>query len=99
MIEDNAAAEAGAPRVWVFHGESARFASGVFADRESALEWVGRHHLTGVLTQYRVGGGCYDLALEEGSFQPTKPHHGSPPHVAGFSPSGPHLHVRDGHPD
>lgn len=99
MAEDEATVGTPVSRVWLFHGETARFASGVFADREAALEWVGQHHLTGVLTQYRVGGGSYDLAIEEGNFRPTKPHHGSPAHVAGFSPSGPHVHVRDGRPD
>jgi hypothetical protein len=34
----------------------------------------------------------------QGRFHPTKPHHGTPSHVAGFSPPV-HVHVRDGHPD
>jgi hypothetical protein len=96
---DSRADNADLPHVWLFHGENARFASGVFKDRQTALAWIARHHLTGVLTLYSVGGGCYDLAVEQGRFRPTKPHHGSPSHVAGFSPAGPHLHVRDGFPD
>jgi hypothetical protein len=87
------------PHVWVFHGEEARFASGVFENREAALQWVARHRLTGIVTEYPIGDGCYDVALAQGRFHPTKPHHGTPPHVAGFSPAGPHVHVRDGYPD
>jgi hypothetical protein len=84
--------------VWVFHGERAQFASGVFEDREAGLRWAARHRLTGILAQYPVGAGCYDVAVMQGRFHPTKPHHGTPSHVAGFSPPV-HVHVRDGHPD
>jgi hypothetical protein len=99
LSEDNADALVNPPNVWVFHGEGARFASGVFEDRETALHWIARHQLTGIPTRYRVGAGCYDIALDQGRFHPTKPHHGTPTHVAGFSPAGPHVHVRNGHPD
>jgi hypothetical protein len=86
-------------RVWIFHGENAEFASGVFHDKDSGLGWVGRHRLTGILAEYHVGDGCYDLALREGRFHKRKPHRGSPEHVARFSPGLEHIHVRDGRPD
>jgi hypothetical protein len=86
-------------RVWIFFGDGGRFASGVFADRAAALAWVARHSLTGVLTEYEIGDGCYDLAVRQGRFRDTKPHHGSPEHVAGFSPGLAHVHVRAGQPD
>lgn len=41
--------------VWIFHGEDAPFASGVFDDQDRALAWVARHRLTGILTEYAVG--------------------------------------------
>lgn len=82
--------------VWVFHGDGAPFASGVFGDREAGLEWIARHSLTGTLTEYQVGDGCYDLAVRVGRFRPSKPHHGQPSHVASFSPGGHHVHVADG---
>jgi hypothetical protein len=97
--EDNAEVEIDLPKVWVFHGEDARFASGVFKDRDTALQWVEQYQLTGVVTQYPLGIGCYDLAVAQGLFRPSKPHHGTPVHVAGFSPAGQHIHVRDGHPE
>lgn len=90
----------GRPTVWIFHGETARFASDVFADRADALAWIACHALTGILSEYPFGEGCYDLAVREGRFHPSKPHHGQPDHVASFSPSGTeHIHVRDGHLD
>lgn len=86
-------------RVWIFHGQASRFASGVFPDAASGLEWVAKHGLTGILTEYEVGDGCYDLAVKQGRFRNTKLHHGTAEHVAGFSPGLGHIHVRDGHPD
>jgi hypothetical protein len=77
----------------------ARFASGVFDDKTTALAWIARHDLTGLLTKHEVGDGCYDLAIREGRFHNTQPHHGTPAHVAGFSPGPDHVHVRDGRPD
>jgi len=85
------------PNVWIFHGAGASFASGVFISRDQGLAWIAQHRLTGILTEYPVGDGCYDLAVRAGHFTPSKPHHGRPGHVAGFSPSGTdHVHVRDG---
>jgi hypothetical protein len=86
--------------VWIFHSAGAHFASGVFTDREQALAWIARNPLTGILTEYPVGDGCYDIAVRDNHFAPSKPHHGTPTHVAGFSTSHTdHIHVRDGAPD
>jgi hypothetical protein len=86
-------------RVWIFQSEASRFASGVFTDASSGLEWIARHGLSGILTEYEVGGGCYDLAVSQGRFRDTRPHHCTAEHVAGFSPGLDHIHVRDGQPD
>ena len=40
------------PNVWIFHGDGAPFASGVFANRQDAMAWIARHRLTGILTEY-----------------------------------------------
>lgn len=87
------------PSVWIFHGEEARFAAGVFASETEGTAWASRQGVTGLLTEYLVGNGCYDLAVESGSFKPTKPHHGTPTHVAGFSPGLRHVHITHGSPD
>lgn len=87
-------------RVWVFHGEKARFASGVFLTEEDGMAWIERHRLTGLLTEYPVGTGAYDDALARGLFKPSREHHGTPEHIAQFSPGRTqHVHVVDGHVD
>ncbi|MGH3736099.1 MAG: DUF7710 domain-containing protein [Micromonosporaceae bacterium] len=84
--------------VWVFHGDGARFASGVFTSEDEGLAWAALHQVTGVLSEYRVGAGCYDAAVQEGRFRPNKPHHGTADHIAAFSPGLRHTHLRDGTP-
>lgn len=86
-------------RVWIFHGRDARFAAAVFASDADGLAWVARHRVTGVLAEYPVGNGCYDIAVGEGRFRPSREHHGTPGHVAGFGPGLRHIHVSDGVPD
>lgn len=87
----------GRARVWIFHGDGAPFASAVFHNKTTALTWIAHHHVTGILSQYPLGDGCYDIAVAEGRFTPTKPHHGNPQHIARFSPGAEHIHVRGGH--
>jgi hypothetical protein len=82
----------------VFHGDQARFASGVFTPEADGLAWVAKHRLSGILTEYPLGQGCYDWAVRRGRFRPTRPHHGTPTHIAGFSPSSDHWHLVDGAP-
>lgn len=85
-----------APTVWIFHGERAGFASGVFPSAAAALEWVAQHRLTGIVTEYPIGVGAYDAAVREGRFRACRAHHGTPDHIAGFSPGLGHIHVSDG---
>jgi hypothetical protein len=87
---------AGADRVWIFHGEGAAFASAVFRSESDGRAWAARYGVTGILAEYPVGDGCYDVAVWEGRFQPSKAHHGSAGHVMRFSPGLRHLHMRDG---
>jgi hypothetical protein len=85
--------------VWIFHGDGAPFAAAVFESREAGLAWAAKHGVTGLLTEYPIGDGCYDIAVAQGRFRPTKPHHGSPKHIAGFSPGWTeHIHVDQGRP-
>jgi hypothetical protein len=83
--------------VWVFHGEGAPHASGVFISKERALAWVEHHSLTGLLTQYPLDVGAYDDAIARGLFTPSREHHGTAEHIAQFSPGRTeHLHLVDG---
>ena len=85
--------------VWVFHGEGARFAAGVFRTADQGLAWALRNGVSGLLTEYPVGDGCYDIAVRDGHFHPSKHHHGTTEHIAGFSPGWTrHVHIENGSP-
>ena len=83
--------------VWIFTG-GGRFPSAVFETAEAGLAWAGEHRVTGILAEYAFGG-AYDVAVREGRFTPSKPHHGSADHVAGFGPGLRHIHLSDAHRD
>ena len=85
--------------VWIFHGEEAQFAAGVFHSKSDGLAWAAKHGVSGILTEYPVGDGCFDIAVRDGHFRPSKPHHGSTAHVAAFSPGWTkHIHLENGSP-
>jgi hypothetical protein len=84
--------------MWIFHDEKARYASGLFATAEDGLAWAADNCVTNVLTEYAVGG-TYDVAVREGRFAPSRPHHGTSEHVAKFSPGLRHFHVIKGQVD
>jgi hypothetical protein len=84
--------------MWIFHGEKARYASGLFATAREGLAWLAANRVSGVLTEYAVGS-TYDVAVRDGRFRPSRPHHGTPEHVAAFSPGLRHFHVIDGQVD
>ncbi|MGC4888981.1 DUF7710 domain-containing protein [Micromonospora sp. DT227] len=84
--------------VWVFHGDRARYASGVFDTLDAGLAWAAEHQVTGVLAEYGIGG-AYDIAVSEGRFTPSKARHGSAHHIAAFGPGLRHLHLTDGRRD
>ncbi|WP_238430205.1 DUF7710 domain-containing protein [Chitinophaga agri] len=83
--------------VWVFHGIDARFAGGVFTDVSLAEAWILKHRLTGVLTQYPINAGCYDWAIEEELFAPTKNEHYTSTFVGKFTTAAQeHIHFEEG---
>jgi hypothetical protein len=84
--------------VWIFQGERARHASGLFETVEDGLAWAAERGVTDILAGYTVGG-AYDVAVREGRFSPARPHHGSEKHVAAFSPGLGHVYLVDGRPE
>ncbi len=83
--------------VWIFNGEDAQFPSGVFESRAAAETWIGQHGLSGVLTEYPVGVGVYDWAVENGYFSPSRPDQKSSRFVGRFSCARQqHVHFREG---
>jgi hypothetical protein len=90
------------PTVWVFNGASegrpGRFPSGVFASVEDAEVWIAQHRLTGVLTEYPVGRGVYDLMVGEGHWTPKHDRQRTPGFIGTFSSAYlRHVHYEDGH--
>ena len=71
--------------VWIFVGPKANFPSGVFSSLDSARQWISRHQLTGVLTEYPIDVSVYDWAISRGDFTPTKPIHSTPLFIGTFS--------------
>jgi hypothetical protein len=84
--------------VWIFHVDRAKYASAMFTTMEAGLAWAAEHEVSGILAEY-ADGGAYDVAVSEGRFTPSKAHHGTPDHVAGFSPGLRHIHLTSGSRD
>lgn len=83
--------------VWVFVADGGRFPGAVFDNRELADEWILRHRLTGVLTEYPLNIGAYDWAIERGFFLPKKEEHNTAEFIGRFSSaSQEHFHYEDG---
>lgn len=84
-------------RIWLFHGMNGRFASGVFTEKETAVQWIYNNHLTGVLTAYPINTGVYDWAIQEGLFTPKNDSQGSPEFIGKFTTAGQeHYHYENG---
>lgn len=75
----------GRQTVWIFCGRESTFPSGVFDSKHAAEAWIHLNQLSGTLTEYPVGLGVYDWAVEEGHFKPTKPEHSQPKFIQRFS--------------
>jgi hypothetical protein len=83
--------------VWVFNGEGARFASGVFTLRENAVAWILLHRLTGILTRYPVDTGVYDWAIQTGCFRPKRAEQQAPVFIGTFTCAAlEHAHFENG---
>ncbi|MDO3627653.1 hypothetical protein [Mucilaginibacter sp. BT774] len=83
--------------IWVFHGEQGRFSSGVFTSQQIAEEWIKKHKLSGLLTEYPLNKGVYDWALENDLFSIKKDSHKSSQFIQGFtSGSQEHFHYEYG---
>jgi hypothetical protein len=83
--------------VWVFCGEGDIIPSGVFTDEKLAEEWIAKHSLTGMLTEYPLDIGLYEWAISKGYFKPKYPSHETPKFIGGFSSAYlTHSHFENG---
>lgn len=86
--------------VWIFSGAGSRFTSGVFLEFGNAVEWIGKHRLTGVLTKYPVDVGVYDWAIANDYFEPKKETERTPEFIQRFtSAAQEHYHFELGSRD
>ncbi|GAA5444883.1 hypothetical protein Misp06_03075 [Microbulbifer sp. NBRC 101763] len=84
-------------KIYVFHGESARYTSAVFSDLPKAEQWISENELTGMLTLYPLNQSAYDWAIENQYFEPKKEHQSSSKFIASFtSASQEHYHYENG---
>ena len=56
--------------VWVFNGVGGAFPSGVFDAVDVAELWIAKYQLSGTLTEYPIGVGVFDWAIDRGLFKP-----------------------------
>lgn len=85
------------PTVWVFNGNNSAFPSAIFPTSAAAEAWIRLHSLSGTLTEYPLGIGAYDWAVQAGHFKPDKEKHRSAQFIASFtSGAQSHLHYENG---
>lgn len=83
--------------VWIFHGERGRFASGAFDNKDSAVRWIKKHELSGVLTRYPLGQGVYEWSIENEFFIPKKEHEFSADFIQKYTTASlEHHHFENG---
>jgi hypothetical protein len=89
--------------VWVFTGarsspsdSTPTFPGGVFSSLDVAEAWIKHHALSGTVTLYRLDVGAYDWAIDQGYFNPSKPHHGTSEFIGRFSGGDIHYHYEAG---
>ena len=83
--------------IWIFHGENAKFSSGVFTERHLAELWIRENKLSGLLTLYPVNVGVYQWSIANNLFQPKKEHELSSAFVQKFtSAAQEHYHYGNG---
>jgi hypothetical protein len=56
--------------VWLFQGEMVSQPSAAFSKLGRAVDWIKRHSLSGLLTEYPLNEGVYDWAVRRGFYRP-----------------------------
>lgn len=83
--------------IWVFNGDVSSFPSGIFLEKENALEWVENNKLSGTLTKYPVNVPVYEWAVENNFFTPKREYQKNAKTIGNFSSAHlEHYHFIDG---
>ena len=71
--------------VYTFQGNQANFTSAIFSHYEFALEWIKKHKLSGILTEYPLDYPIYEWAIDNGYFKPKNDHHTNSSFIGHFT--------------
>jgi len=83
--------------VWVFDGNNSHFPSGIFRNKDTAIEYIKKYKLSGTLTEYPLGISVYDWLIQEGRWHPKKPHESTPEFIGRFTDARQdHYHFENG---
>ena len=85
------------PTVWIVTRIEARWPGGIFLTEQAARDYIERHSITGMLSEFPLGESTYDHAIRLGLFHPKNDKERSGWFIAEFSPRLPHYHFEDGH--
>jgi hypothetical protein len=84
--------------IYVFSGDRGTFPGGVFNSFALAEEWILRHRLSGLLTEYPVNVGVFDWAVSTGRIRRPQGAGFTADTIAGFSSYLEHWHYENGLP-
>lgn len=82
--------------VWIVTANGARWPGGIFLTEQAAREFIDRHAISGMLSEFPLGESTYDHATRLGLFRPKNEKERSGEFIAQFSPRLPHYHFTDG---
>jgi len=83
--------------VWIFIASNGTLPSGVFTHESLAKEWIRKHALSGLLTEYPLDVGIYEWAIAKGVFKVKYPSHETPAFIGRFTSAYlSHSHFEDG---
>jgi hypothetical protein len=86
--------------VWIFCAEGSTRPSGVFTDEVLAEDWIRRHSLSGLLTEYPLDTGIYEWTISKGFFEPKYPSQQSASFIGRFTSAYQnHFHFQNGEKD
>jgi hypothetical protein len=87
------------PTVWLVNCNAGSLPCGVFLTERDARDFIARHAISGVLSEFPLGESTYDHATRLGLFSPKNDTERSGEFIADFSPRLPHYHFENGQPD
>jgi hypothetical protein len=83
--------------IFVFNGENANFALGIYSTKEKALDFIVTNKLSGVLTKYPLDIDVYNWTIEEDFFKVKNEQQKTAKFIQNFSSAYlEHWHIENG---